>query len=73
MEHRNISDDTVKKILDEPEQIIEEKGKKIYQSIIETKTQKHLLRVFVNVERNPNIVITVYKTSNIKKYYESKI
>lgn len=73
MELRKISEDTVKKIMDKPEQIIEQNGKKIYQSIIKTGSQEYLLRVFVNDVTKPNTIITVYKTSNIKKYYESKI
>ena len=73
MEIRNISKDTVLRILENYDQIEEVNGKKIYQSIVEIGSKKYLIRIFVNIEKKPNLIITVYKTSNIKKYYESKI
>ena len=69
MELRGIQKGIVKKILAHPEQIKDEKGEKVYQSIV----NKYLIRIFVNDKRNPKLIITVYKTSKIKKYYESKI
>lgn len=66
MELRGISVDTVKKILAHPEQIKTGNDHKVYQSIIGT----HLIRIFVNDQKNPKLVLTVYKTSKIKKYYE---
>jgi len=57
-------------VLNNPQQIITENGKRIYQSIINFEDGNYLVRVFVNIEKEPNLVITVYKTSKIKKYYE---
>lgn len=71
MELRGISKDVVKKILANPEQIKYEAGEKIYQSIIED--GNYLIRIFVNDKKNPKVIITVYKTSKIKKYHEGKI
>ena len=71
MELRKISKNVVEKILSKPEQIKDEEGKKVYQSIAEN--GKYLIRIFVNDKKNPNLVITVYKTSKIRKYYEGKI
>jgi len=71
MELRGIDRKTVEKILAKPQQTIIEKGKKIVQSTTPFKAKpKHLIRIFVNTEKNPNVVITVYKTSKIDKYYE---
>ena len=44
---------------------------KVYQSIVED--GNYLIRIFVNNKQNPKVVITIYKTSKIKKYYEGKI
>ena len=73
MEIRNISKDTVLRILENSDQVEEVNGKKIYQSIVEIGSKKYLIRVFVNIEKKPNLIVTVYKTSNIKKFYEGKI
>lgn len=71
MELRKIPKKVVEKILTKPGQIKDEGDKKVYQSISEN--GKYLIRIFVNDKKNPNLVITVYKTSKIRKYYESKI
>ena len=74
MKLRHISPSTVRRILKKPDEIIQQKGKKVYQSIIRVDgTPKHLIRIFVNTEKNPNLIITVYMTSKIAKYYEGKI
>ncbi|KAA6302740.1 MAG: hypothetical protein EZS26_001247 [Candidatus Ordinivivax streblomastigis] len=46
---------------------------RVYQSIFKENEQLFLLRVFVNINKQPNMVITVYKTTKIYKYYEAKI
>lgn len=69
MKLRGIPKDTIKKILTHPEQIRDEEGKKVYQAIVDN----YLIRIFVNNKRNPKLVISVYKTSKIRKYYEGKI
>ncbi len=71
MQLRGINRMTVEDTLTKPDQIIEKKGKKIYQSILSD--NNYLIRIFVNIKKKPNIVITVYKTSKISKYYENKI
>ena len=67
---RQISRKTVDKILAKPEQTKRETGKTIYQSVVMLSGKKYLFRIFVNHLKNPNLIITVYKTSKIKKYYE---
>ncbi len=68
MKLRNISKAVVDDILASPGQILNEDVLQVYQST--TADRKFLIRIFVN---ESNRVITVYKTSKIKKYYEGKI
>ncbi len=49
-------------------------NKIIYQAIVNFEEEgDYLVRVFVNISKDPPVVITVYRTSKIDKYYESKI
>ena len=73
MEFRNISRKLVEAALDNPDEILNYFGKKVYQSLFVSKGKKYLIRVFVNINVKPMKIITVYKTSNIRKYYEGKI
>lgn len=68
---RGISEGLVWKVLENPDQIVNEDGKKVYQSVIEN--GRFLIRIFVNYKKTPKVVVTVYKTSKVKKYYEGKI
>ncbi len=68
MDLRQISKEVVENILTSPGQTLVADGHTVYQSI--TVDKKYLIRIFVNESKR---VITVYKTSKIKKYYESKI
>jgi hypothetical protein len=71
MELRQVSLEVVMSVLANPQQILTEEGKKIYQSIINFEEEgNYLVRVFVNAEKDPKNVITVYRTSKIEKYYE---
>lgn len=72
MGNRNISKEIALKILEDPKEIIFENEQTIYQSIIPFDNGKeYLVRIIVNSMKNPKTVITVYKTSKLKKYYES--
>jgi hypothetical protein len=76
MQRRNISRDTAIDAVLHPDQTLvddEFPEMKIFQSLTREKGQVFLLRVFVNVKQHPNIIVTLYKTSKIKKYYEGKI
>ncbi len=70
MQMRGVSIEIARSILATPQQIISEPGKKIYQPVINFDTGKYLVRLFVNIIKEPNLVITVYRTSKIDKYYE---
>ncbi len=70
MEFRNIAFETVQNVLQNPQQIVTEQDYAIYQSIVNFTDGKFLLRIFINDKQEPNKVITFYRTSKIKKYYE---
>lgn len=61
----------LKELVNDPKQMLElEDDKIIYQSIIEfDNKKKYLVRVIVAKNKNPKTIITVYKTSKIKKYW----
>ena len=76
MHRRGIDSEMVLLTVSEPDQMIiddENMDIIICQSIIKEGGQMFLLRVFVNRDKRPNIVITLYKTTKISKYYESKV
>jgi uncharacterized DUF497 family protein len=68
---RNIPLSLVEAVLENPEQIVEEREKNIYQSRLEIDGRTQLLRVVVNNRMNPVIVITVYLTSQINRYWRT--
>jgi mRNA-degrading endonuclease RelE of RelBE toxin-antitoxin system len=73
MERRKISVDLVESVLDNPQQIISEKEeRKAYQSKIDIGGKAFLLRVIVVDNVEPVVVITVYKTSKIDKYWRAE-
>lgn len=77
-ELRDIPIDIITTVLNQPDQIVNDEsadeGQKVYQSIIDFGEKgTYLVRVFVNTQRQPNVVKSVYKTSKIRKYYEDKI
>ena len=70
MERRNITKEQVISVIENRVQVIELEGKNIYQERITFPNNKiYLLRVFVNIVVEPNVVITVYRTSKINKYW----
>ena len=59
----------IEKVLASPQQIIPSRpGREIYQSIIEINSKPYLLRLVAD-EGEPPILVTVYRTSKIKKYW----
>lgn len=71
MQRRKIPISLVEAVLKDPQQILEEsKDITIYQSQLDFGTAKiYLIRVFINTTRNPDIIVTVYRTSQIQKYW----
>jgi hypothetical protein len=74
MARRQISVQDVAKVFAAPEQIeTVRQGRSVYQSRIEMgkPTKMYLLRIFVDTDRQPQEVVTVYRTSKIQKYWRS--
>ena len=73
MKRREIPPHLVTKVIDHPDQMVKGHGKaKILQSQVTIGGNLRLLRVVVGTEEEPHIVVTVYKTSQIKKYWENR-
>ena len=75
MERRGLDEETVRAVLANPEQRLEVRpGRVIPQSRVSMDTPKrmYLVRVFVDVDRHPPEVVTVYRTSKISKYWRDQ-
>ena len=69
MERRGISDTLVRRVLATPEQRLEIRpGRDVFQAKIEFGGEPYLVRVFIDSDRRPPEVVTVYRTSKITKY-----
>jgi hypothetical protein len=65
MAKREIAEADVRAVLAGPQEVFEVRpGRVVAQSVL----GEHLLRVFVDVDREPPEVVTVYHTSKISKY-----
>ena len=72
MRRRNIGREEIKKVMISPEQRLDiRKGRCVYQSRLAygESTRDFLVRVFVDTDREPNEVVTVYRTRKIDKYW----
>ncbi len=68
MKSRGISVDQVTDVMENPDDVISQPCKTIYQKKIYKKNSLYLYRVFVNSCKEPELIITVYRTSKIDKY-----
>ena len=76
MLRRRINEETVLMVVFQPDQIIsnnENPTIKIYQSLIKENDVMFLVRIFIDINKQTNVIVTVYKTTKISKYYESEI
>ncbi|MBO9324517.1 MAG: hypothetical protein J7463_03485 [Roseiflexus sp.] len=75
MARRQITGDDVVKVLIAPEQtaVIRE-GREVYQSRFQAgePPKTHLLRVFVDIDRTPPEVVTMYRTSKVATYWRTE-
>ncbi len=74
MARRQITEEDVAQVLSAPEQVeVVRPGREVYQSRVELgdPLKLYLLRVFIDVERQPPDVVTVYRTSKIEKYWRT--
>ena len=72
MQRRDITEEDVKNVTASPEQKVDvRKGRCIYQSKLSfgEPARIYLVRVFVDEDREPKEVVTVYRTSKIEKYW----
>lgn len=67
---RGISYEIIFDVLNNPDKVdVENDGQLVYQKIVLFDEEKnYLVRVFVNSHKIPNLVKTVYRTSNFSKY-----
>ena len=76
MARRQISEQDVARVLAAPEQTDSlREGREVYQARIESgdPLKIFLFRVFVDIDRYPPDVVTVYRTSKINKYWRTDI
>ncbi len=74
MVRRQISEEDVAKVLAAPEQTeTVREGREVYQSRVASgePPTTYLLRIFVDTDRQPPEVVTVYRTSKITKYWRA--
>jgi hypothetical protein len=71
MERRGIPLEILESVLEKPQQVVNDPaGKKIYQSKVDFKQGKiYLVRVVTVEEAGVPIVVTVYRTSKVEKYW----
>ena len=70
LERRNIPKMLVERVLASPEQkhpVLDDIT--CYQSRVEISGKPYLLRVLVNETVNPSVVVTVFRTSKVRKYW----
>ena len=75
MTRRQISTAEVESVLAAPEQTeCVREGRAVYQSRIELgePSKTYLLRVVVDVDRQPSEVVTVYRSSKVQKYWRGE-
>lgn len=73
MKRRNIAESEIAQVLTNPEQIETVRpGRAVYQTRIEQgqPLKTYLLRVFVDIDRQPPDIVTAYRTSKVDKYWK---
>jgi len=69
MKSRGISDSMVMDVIKNPEKVIKESACMIiFQKVLKEDQDIYMLRVFVNRCKEPDLIITAYKTTKIDKY-----
>ena len=69
---RRIPLTVVESVLTAPQQKVPEHGQVVcYQSKIDINQKEYLVRVMVNEKMTPATVVTVYRTSKIRKYWKA--
>ncbi len=72
LQRRGIPLALLESVLEQPQQVVPEQGgKKAYQSQLDFGGRLFLLRVIVAADVDPAVVVTVYRTSKIGKYWRT--
>jgi hypothetical protein len=72
--NRSLDRNIVESVILNPEQILEDEYDadiSVYQSIVKEEDQLFLYRIFINTQLFPNVIVTLYRTTKIEKYYET--
>jgi hypothetical protein len=73
IQRRRIDEGAARRVLAAPEQRHAVRpGRDVLQSRIALAGKTYLLRVFVDIDRDPAEVVTVYRTSRIAKYWRAQ-
>lgn len=75
MRRRKLEEETIRQVLSAPEQRVDvRRGRIVLQSriLMGDPARMYLIRVVVDVDRQPAEVVTVYRTSKVSKYWEEK-
>ncbi len=69
MSRRELTVTLVQSVLRSPEQRASARaGREVFQSRMDTPGVPRLVRVFVDTDRQPPVVVTAYKTGRIQRY-----
>lgn len=74
-QRRQLKEEIIRQVLSQPEQRLQVRtGREVFQSRIQMGAAGHLylVRVFVDVDRWPPEVVTVYRTSRVDKYWRTE-
>ncbi|MDP2111083.1 MAG: DUF4258 domain-containing protein [Thiobacillus sp.] len=71
MQRRQVPSEWIESVMHAPEQIVTGfGGRKVYQGRVSADDKTYLLRLIVEDWHTPPVVVTVYRTSKIEKYWE---
>jgi Domain of unknown function (DUF4258) len=76
MKRRGLSEEVVRSVLEAPDQLIEIRpGRVVMQSQMKMNLppKTYLIRDFVDVDRDPHEVVTLYRTSKVSKYWRQNL
>ena len=74
MQRRGIGREVVLQVMAGPEQTVDVRpGRVVLQSRVAQGGRVYLMRVFVDVDRQPAEIVTVYRTSKLSKYWRADV
>jgi hypothetical protein len=72
MMRRGLSEALVRSVVEAPDQVVESiEDREIRQSVIEMEGKSYLIRVIVE-RSTPQAIVTVYRTSRIRRYWKDE-